>query len=288
MTFRNDDFRVWCPPVTSDQLLSDPSPEFAGDAPVIVSSEEPSLQEKPLPGDTPSPGSAGGLVSAELDEPRAVLKCRWLWRILRVPFWIFCHLWLRLKVFGRSHVDRRRGGLFLINHQSYLDPLVVAVFLGRPVSYVARDNLFKIPVVGWILRQSYVIPISRESARGGAFRSALENLEAGYLVGIFPEGTRSDTDEVHRFRPGFLTLLRRTRQPVYPVGVTGGNRAMPRGAWWIRPYPIRIVIGKPLTESEIAEFRNSTDDARLAEMMRQRVEDCVRQAAAVEYRPEDS
>ena len=175
---------------------------------------------------------------------------------------------------GLENIDNTKGGLLLVNHQSFLDPLLAALSLTRPVSYLARDSLFKLPVLGWLLRHTYVIPISREAARGGSIRLALERLEQGYLIGIFPEGTRSSGTEVRVFRPGFLAVVRRTNQPVYPVGIVGSDRVMPRGAWFIRPGRIQVVYGTPFTPDEMASWQSS-DDAAFCELARQRVSECV-------------
>ena len=197
-----------------------------------------------------------------------------LWRTLHWPCWAICRTWLRVNCSGLENIDNTRGGLLLVNHQSFLDPLLAALWLTRPVSYLARDSLFKLPVLGWLLRRTYVIPISREAARGGSIRLALERLEQGYLIGIFPEGTRSAGTEVRVFRPGFLAMVRRTNQPVYPVGIVGSDHVMPRGAWLIRPGKIQVVYGAPLTPEEMAGLQ-SGDDAAFCELARQRVSECV-------------
>ena len=236
----------------------------------IASSEANSIQ---CPTDSMSASNA--------EQPTLIAKppqANLLWRLVRVPFWLFCKSWVRLRVVGREHIDSTRGGLFLVNHQSFLDPLFVAVFLGRPVSYLARDNLFRIPVIGWILRKTYVIPISREAARGGSIRLALERLESGFLVGIFPEGTRTSDGKVGDFRPGFLALARRTQQPIYPVGIVGADRVMPRSSNWIRPGRVDVVIGAPLTLSERQQLHDSVDDGALCRMARSRVEACTQQS----------
>ena len=157
--------------------------------------------------------------------------------------------WCRTHVVGVDNVAADRGGVFIVNHQSFLDPLFVAVRLTRSVSYLARDSLFKVP---------------------GSIRTALDRLEEGHLVGIYPEGTRS-TGEPDRFKPGFLSLARRTEAPIYPVAVVGADKAMPKGAWFIRPARVTVVYGPPLTDEEIEEIRNGDDDRTVAEMMRQKV-----------------
>jgi 1-acyl-sn-glycerol-3-phosphate acyltransferase len=179
------------------------------------------------------------------------------------PFYLLCCTWIRVRTQGQEQIDNTRGGLFLINHQSFLDPLLVAVKLSRPVSYLARDNLFRIPIIGSVLRNTHVIAISREAARGSSIRVAIEQLEAGFLVGIFPEGTRSAGNEVGRFRPGFVAIARRTTQPIYPVGIAGFYRLLPKGAWFIRPGRVQVVYGAPLTEEEVSQFRTSRDDHAL-------------------------
>jgi len=206
--------------------------------------------------------------------PSAVLNPNLLWRTLHWPCWALCRTWLRVNCSGLENIDNTKGGLLLVNHQSFLDPLLAALWLTRPVSYLARDSLFKLPVLGWLLRGTYVIPISREAARGGSIRLALERLEQGYLIGIFPEGTRSSGTEVRVFRPGFLAVVRRTNQPVYPVGIAGSDRVMPRGAWFIRPGKIQVVYGTPFTREEMASLQSS-DDTAFCELARQRVSECV-------------
>lgn len=211
----------------------------------------------------------------EKSSPSKTPTANFVWRALYWPVWLFFKIWIRLECTGLENLDSSKGGLLLINHQSYLDPLLAAFFLGRPVSFLARDNLFRIPVLGWILRKTYVIPISREATRSGSIRLAIERIEEGFLVGIFPEGTRSPVPEPQAFRPGFLAMLRRTSQPVYPVGLTGSQRALPRGAWFVRPARIHVAYGKPFTSEEL-EMVKSGNDVDFCELARQRVAACIR------------
>jgi 1-acyl-sn-glycerol-3-phosphate acyltransferase len=212
--------------------------------------------------------------SMDEQETTAILRPPCLWRFLHWPCWFLCRTWLRVTCSGRENLDNTKGGLFLINHQSFLDPLLVAVLLTRPVSYLARDSLFQVPVLGWLLRRTYVMPISREAARGGSIRLAVQRIQEGYLVGVFPEGTRSSGTEVRAFRPGFLAMVRRTNQPVYPVGLCGADRAMPRGAWFIRPCRIHIDYGQPFTPDELSLLA-SDDDNGFSALAHRRVTGCV-------------
>jgi 1-acyl-sn-glycerol-3-phosphate acyltransferase len=197
-----------------------------------------------------------------------------IWTTLRSLFRLFCRSWLRVTVSGTENLNLQTGALLLLNHQSFLDPLVAAVWLPRPVCFLARDNLFRIPLLGTLLRKNFVIPISREAARSSSIRAALEKLDLGFIVGIFPEGTRSTSNDVLRFRPGFLALARRTNQPIHPVGIAGTNNALPKHSLFIRPARIHIHYGPPLTPQQ-TELLQSASDTELCQLMQQLVANCA-------------
>lgn len=186
--------------------------------------------------------------------------------------------WLRMRTRGFENLPKDGGALLLINHQSYLDPLLVGMPLRRPVSYLARDSLFRVPVVGWVLRNTYVMPINREAASTASLREAIRRLQHGFYVGIFPEGTRTLDGSVGPFKPGFLALLRRADVPVIPVGIAGAFEAMPRGTPLPRPGKIRIVFGPPLSRETLASFPKS-DETGLLEYVRGKVIACQKDAS---------
>lgn len=200
-----------------------------------------------------------------------------VWRAIQLPTSIFFRIWAPLKVEGLEHIDPDQPGLIVSNHQSFLDPLMLAVRMARPISYLARDGLFKIPFIGWVLRNTYVMPISRKAARAASIRAALERLEEGFLVGIFPEGTRQVGD-VADFRPGVTAVLKRSSVPVYPVGIAGADRIWPKGSWFIRPGRIRVVFGPPIPREKIELLSKAESKAELAEYVRDQVVELQRQA----------
>lgn len=198
-----------------------------------------------------------------------------VWLLVHLVVYLPLRLWCRTVAIGRENLDAGRGGILLINHQSYLDPLFVGVRLSRAVSYLARDSLFRVPFVGWICRTTHVIPISRTAFRGGSIRTAMERLQQGFLVGIFPEGTRS-SGRPEKFRPGFLSLVRRSDVPIYPVAIVGADRVFPKGAWFVRPGKVTVVYGQPLSADELQRLHGGDDEQELAEMIRQKVESLYR------------
>ncbi len=225
-------------------------------------SEAPPLPEPPRP--LPDP----------LPDP---LQRNWVWWVLQEPCQLLFTIWFRYRAQGIENLPAG-GGLLLINHQSFLDPLMVGLPLKRPVSFLARDNLFRVPVVGWILRSTHVMSIRRESAGTESIRESVRRMEHGLLVGIFPEGTRSEDGHLGDLKPGFLALIRRTKVPVIPVAVAGGYDAFPRGAWFPRPRAIRVVFGPPLDPVRLAELNQKGREAELIAWTAAAIQQCLDQA----------
>ncbi|QDU50476.1 lysophospholipid acyltransferase family protein [Gimesia panareensis] len=190
----------------------------------------------------------------------------------------FFGLWLQYQSRHKERLPARGGGVLISNHQSFLDPLLIGLPLKRPISFMARDSLFRIPLLGALMRHTYVIPISRRSASSTSFRAAIENIENGNMVCIFPEGTRTDDGAVQRFKPGFLALLKRTDTGIYPIGIAGAFRALPRGAYFLHPRAVRVVYGEPIPAETVKEYCERGAEKELLALTHERVIACQRQA----------
>lgn len=191
----------------------------------------------------------------------------------RNAVWFSAQLLLRLVFtlffsYRSRHLERipeAGGGLILANHQSYLDPLLIGLPMHRPVSFIARDSLFRIPIIGWILKLTYVMPINRDSAGTESVREGVRRMKAGYLVGIFPEGTRSTDGKLGKIKPGFVALARRSKLPIYPVGIAGAYRVMPKGGLRIFCRKVRVVYGEPIPAEQVqALAQKGNEDEFLA------------------------
>jgi 1-acyl-sn-glycerol-3-phosphate acyltransferase len=201
-----------------------------------------------------------------------------VWLTLQYLMKLVFMLWLRYRARGLENLPKTGGGLVLVNHQSFLDPMLVGLPLQRPVSNLARDSLFKVPVIGWVLRNTYVMPINRDAASTASIRHALQRMNHGFLVGLFPEGTRSTDGTVGEFKPGFISMIRRAKVPVYPVGIAGAYEAMPRGGFRLWPQRVRIVFGKPLCAEEVARLSAKGHEDELVAFARAGVVACQREA----------
>lgn len=218
-------------------------------------------------------------------EASAVDPCRrnLVWRAIQAVLQNFFVVWFRYRVEGLEHLPAG-GALLLSNHQSHLDPLLIALSFKRPVSYLARHNLFEVPIVSWILRNTYVMPIRREGTGTESIRLSVDRLNQGYYVGMFPEGTRSLDGRVGELKPGFLAIVRRVAVPVVPVGIAGANLAFPKGAVFPRPRTIRVVIGEPISAESVAALSQRGREQEFVQEVARRIQACV---AAAERRRTD-
>ena len=202
----------------------------------------------------------------------------WVWFGFQVVMRLVFALWFRYRARGHDKITHRGGMLLIINHQSFLDPLLVGLPLSRPVSYVARESLFRVPIIGWLLRHTYVLPINRDAAGASVIREMIARLRAGFWVGIFPEGTRSADGRLGEIKPGFLAMLRRADIPVCPVGIAGADRALGRFHKVPHFSTVRVVFGEPISAAQVAETLK-LGEAALLELIRARLEACMTEAA---------
>jgi 1-acyl-sn-glycerol-3-phosphate acyltransferase len=210
-------------------------------------------------------------------------------RPLAKHFWYdFCQLLCRIasvaffgvRVRGQQWFPRHGGVLVVSNHQSHLDPVLAGISCNRRMSSLARDTLFRIPVLRTVITWLDAIPLDREGIGLAGVKETLRRLKRGEVVLLFPEGTRTVYGQLAALKPGFCALARRTRVPVQPMAVAGAFDAWPRWRWWPGPATIHIHYGRPLTPEEVA----SLDDKQLVAEVQSRLAACQREADAYRRR----
>ena len=153
-------------------------------------------------------------------------------------------VYFRLRRLGTEHIPD--GGVILAsNHRSFLDPFAIGCCLGRPIYFVAKEELFKNPLVGWFLNCLGAFPVKRGASDAESVATSLALLERGEAVVIFPEGTRIRTGSLAEPRRGVGRLALQSGRPVVPIAVTNSERA--RNGWRIKPVKVHIRCGPPLT-----------------------------------------
>src|SRR3954449_4052497 len=167
-------------------------------------------------------------------------------------FWLTCailkpflRIYFRTSLVGREHLPDEGGVILASNHRSFLDPFVVGAWLGRPVFFVAKKELFDRRFAGWFLNCLGAFPIRRGESDEESVETDKEILARGDALVIFPEGTRHRTGSLGRAKRGVGRLALETGAPVIPVAVHGTDRA--RRGWRIRPVKVKVRYGRPLT-----------------------------------------
>ncbi|WP_051196986.1 lysophospholipid acyltransferase family protein [Jonesia quinghaiensis] len=137
--------------------------------------------------------------------------------------------------YGTQNIPQEGGVIVAANHASLLDPLTAAHFLynaNRPPRILAKESLWKVPFVGWILRKTNMIPVARGSAEASrSLETARERLDQGFCIAVFPEGTLTRDPEgwPMQARTGVARLALQSRKPVIPLAQWGVTKVLPRG-----------------------------------------------------------
>lgn len=170
----------------------------------------------------------------------------WLYKVGKLLCRVITTVMFDLKAYGAKNVPPRGGVLLAANHQSYLDPVVVGVQVRRTVSFLARSELFKNPVFGWLIRSVNAFPIRQGAGDIGAIRETIQKLQQGHMLNIFPEGGRCPDGKLQPIEPGVALIIRKAKVPVVPVAIVGAFEAWPRHRKLFRPHPVRVMYGKPM------------------------------------------
>ncbi len=156
---------------------------------------------------------------------------------------------------GAENVPVSTAVLYVANHQSYMDIPVLLGFVPGAKGFIAKVELAKIPLVSrWMVRMHSLF-LDRQNLRKSllTMREAVEVLKSGYSLVIFPEGTRSKSDQMGEFKRGSLSIAEKANVPVLPVAIMGSYKILEGNKGFrVRPAHVRVVIDKPLYPSELA------------------------------------
>jgi len=156
-----------------------------------------------------------------------------------------------ITVRGAENIPARGPVLLAINHRSYMDPPYLSMITGRQLHLMAKEQLFTIPVFGPYIRAMGAFPVKRGVADRGAIRQAIDELKAGHVLGIFPEGTRADPGTLLPAERGFALIAKQTGIPIVPVALEGTDKVHPKHAKRLHRAHVTATIGKPATAGEM-------------------------------------
>jgi 1-acyl-sn-glycerol-3-phosphate acyltransferase len=203
------------------------------------------------------------------------------WMILTrsgdLPIWLGRKVWGPLGLWlAGTRLEVRRAApppagpvIFASNHESVLDIWVIFVVIQRSFRFIAKQELFRLPIFGWYMRVGGHIPVDRSNHQRAvaSLAQAGEAVRAGTSIVVFPEGTRSRTGRIQPFKKGPFVVAKQAGVPIVPIAISGSGAVTPSKHIEVHPGPIRVAVGDPVDPAAFAD-----KEALLAEVRRRIVE----------------
>ena len=183
----------------------------------------------------------------------------WLVKAVVLVCRILANLVMHVEVQGMDRVPRTGAVILAANHISSADAVVIGAWLtmalrDRRIHWLGKKELFDIPIFGWIVASGGVHPVDRDAADVEAYRLASRILDAGYVLLVFPEGTRSPTGALQEAKDGVAMLAMRSGAQIIPIGVNNADAVWRKGKRLPSPFPrktMTVRIGEPFTTADV-------------------------------------
>jgi 1-acyl-sn-glycerol-3-phosphate acyltransferase len=157
----------------------------------------------------------------------------------------------RIKAIGAEQFPKEGGVLLCCNHISNFDPIVVGIMIKRDVYYMAKEELFKVPVFGKVVEMCNAFPVKRGMSDREALRKGLKVLKEGHVLGLFPEGTRSKNGELGKGLAGAGFFALKSEAEVIPCAIIGPYKSFRK---------LKMVYGRPIDMTELRKNRASAEE----------------------------
>ena len=211
-----------------------------------------------------------------------------LLRLLKSIGWPLFRALFAVEYHGVENIPERGAVIIAGNHPSYLDPVLVMLPVKRKIRFMAWDALFKVPVLGQLIRAMGSFPVDIRKGKGeSAFREAVKVLSSGDALGIFPEGQRSEEGPMGELRTGVARLAVETGAAIVPVTIGGAYRAWPK--WKLLPKPAKIIVRyHPPIELSEADRSARREDKEFHQQVMQQVAESINRSLTPSLRVHDA
>ena len=177
------------------------------------------------------------------------------YRTARCVLRVLCCSLLKVRVFNRHYEPADGGTVYICNHQSYLDPILMSIGLRRPINYMARESLFRLGPFTKLIESVNAFPVRRATADTRAIKEAIRRIKKGGQVVVFPEGTRTSDARIGPFLPGVAILAQRAAKWAVPVLIDGAHEAWPKTQMLPGLGNIIVQYGRPIPQEEAKKLK---------------------------------
>ncbi|MGF1588531.1 MAG: lysophospholipid acyltransferase family protein [Pleurocapsa sp.] len=153
------------------------------------------------------------------------------------------HTYFRIKIQGAENVPQSGGLIAVSNHASYFDPPILSNCVGRPVAFMAKEELFEIPILKQGIKLYGAYPVKRSTGDRAALRAAIAAIESGWVAAVFLQGTRSADAQITAPKLGAAWIAAKTQVPLLPVSLWGTEKIISQGSSFPQPVPLTVRIG---------------------------------------------
>ena len=176
------------------------------------------------------------------------------------------HTYFRGRIYGAENVPQKGRLLVVSNHASDFDPLLLSCCVDRPVAYMAKEELFQVPVLRQAIQAYGAYPVKRGSADRSAMKAAIASIQSGWATGIFLDGTRTPDGRIADPKVGAAWIAAKTQSPLLPVSLWGTHAIFRKGSAMPRPTSVTVRIGElilPPTSRDRSELEAITQRCAL-------------------------
>lgn len=200
--------------------------------------------------------------------------------------WLMCRIlfgtYFRWRIHNPEHVPVTGPVILASNHASFLDPPLIGSAIPRPINYLARESLFRVPLFGAYIRALNSVPVDRDGAGAKGLKMILARLLKGGGIILFPEGTRTDDGDLQPARSGVGLTVIKSDAPVVPVRVFGTFDAWNRKMIIPRPRRIQVKYGKVMEFRELREEAKTCSKPRLKKIYQEVADEIMAEVAKLE------